>query len=79
MTGRTDTPRLSADLLKVLVCPVTHSPLVQEDDVLVGIAGGLRYPIRNGIPVLLPEEAALPAGVTSLADFYARFVPQRKS
>ena len=79
MTGRTDTLRMSADLLKVLICPVTRSPLVRQGDVLVGTVGGLRYPIRNGIPVLLPEEAALPSGLKSLAEFRAQFAPQRKS
>jgi uncharacterized protein YbaR (Trm112 family) len=33
----------------------------------------LRYPVRNGIPVLLAEEAALPAGIESLDAFRARF------
>jgi uncharacterized protein YbaR (Trm112 family) len=40
---------------------------------LVGEVGGLRYPVREGIPVLLAEEAKLPAGIESLDAFKARF------
>ncbi|MBI1372627.1 MAG: Trm112 family protein [Phycisphaera sp.] len=60
-------------LLDVLVCPVTRSALRREGDVLVGEAGGLRYPIRDGLAVLLPGEAALPDGVESLEAFRERF------
>lgn len=46
-------------LLERLVCPVTRRPLrydaaAQE---LVSEAAGLAYPIRDGVPVMLPEEA----------------------
>jgi uncharacterized protein YbaR (Trm112 family) len=64
---------LDAELMKLLVCPVTRSPLVQEGDELVGTVGGLRYPIREGVPVLLAQEARLPAGVASLDEFRARY------
>lgn len=57
---------LTPNLLKVLRCPLTRSPLRVEGDELVAERGGLRYPVRNGIPVLLVEEAKLPAGVASL-------------
>lgn len=57
---------ISPNLLNILRCPLTRSPLKLEGDVLVAERGGLRYPIRNGIPVLLVEEAELPAGVGSL-------------
>jgi uncharacterized protein YbaR (Trm112 family) len=67
-------PPLDRDLLKILVCPVTRAPLVQEGDVLVGTVGGLRYPIREGIPVLLAQEATLPPGVASLEEFRTRYV-----
>ena len=46
-------------LLQILVCPVTHGPL--EHDAgrgeLVSRQAGLAYPIRDGVPVMLPEEA----------------------
>ena len=62
------TAAISPELLKILRCPLTRSPLKLEGDRLVAERGGLRYPIRNGIPVLLVEEAELPAGVASLDD-----------
>lgn len=60
---------IDPDLLKILVCPLTRSPLRQEGEELVGQTGGLRYPIRDGIPVLLIDEAKLPEGIGSLDQF----------
>jgi len=65
--------QIDAELLGILVCPLTRSPLRQEGDDLVGEAGGLRYPVRDGIPVLLIDEAKLPEGVASLDDFRMKF------
>lgn len=46
-------------LLEILVCPVTKSTLIynREKQELVSRAAGLAYPIRNGIPIMLPGEA----------------------
>lgn len=44
-------------LLKLLVCPKSKAPLKQINDELVCETSGLAYPIKNGIPVLLEEEA----------------------
>lgn len=66
-------PAVDPQLLKLLVCPLTRSPLRLEGDKLVGTVGGLRYPIRNGIPVLLVDEAELPPGIASLEEFKRRF------
>lgn len=46
-------------LLEVLVCPVTHTQLEYDRDAreLVSRAARLAYPIRDGVPVMLPEEA----------------------
>ncbi len=46
-------------LLQILVCPVTKQPLYydREAQELVSKAAGLAYPIRKGIPIMLPEEA----------------------
>ncbi len=46
-------------LLEILVCPVTKGPLIydRERQELISKRAGLAYPIRNGIPVMLPEEA----------------------
>ena len=55
-------------LLDILRCPLTRSRLRQEGDFLVAEVGGLSYPVREGLPVMLVEEAKLPAGVSTLAD-----------
>ena len=46
-------------LLEVLVCPVTHGPLEydRERQELVSPRSRLAYPIRDGAPIMLPEEA----------------------
>ncbi|GAA0658884.1 hypothetical protein FHT00_002054 [Sphingomonas insulae] len=46
-------------LLARLVCPVTRQPLRYDEAAqeLVSEAAGLAYPIRAGVPVMLPEEA----------------------
>jgi uncharacterized protein len=46
-------------LLEILVCPVTKSPLVydRERQELISKTARLAYPIRDGIPVMLEEEA----------------------
>ena len=59
-------------VLKILRCPLTRSPLRQEGEFLVADTGGLRYPLREGIPVLLVEEAQLPPEVSSLAELKSR-------
>ncbi len=67
---------LAADLLGLLVCPLTRSPLTQDGDHLVATqpaGAGLRYPIRDGIPVMLIDEALLPEGVTDLDAFKAKY------
>jgi uncharacterized protein YbaR (Trm112 family) len=54
-TGAQVDPRL----LEILVCPVTKGPLRydRERQELVSEKAGLAYPIRDGIPIMLPEEA----------------------
>ena len=46
-------------LLEILVCPVTKTTLVydREKQELVSRKAGLAYPVRNGVPIMLPEEA----------------------
>jgi uncharacterized protein YbaR (Trm112 family) len=50
---------LDPKLLEILVCPVTKASLVykREHAELWCRASGLAYPIRDGIPVMLEEEA----------------------
>ncbi|HEY0281295.1 MAG TPA: Trm112 family protein [Rhizomicrobium sp.] len=46
-------------LLDLLVCPVTRATLVydREKQELISRHAGLAYPIRSGIPIMLPGEA----------------------
>ncbi len=46
-------------LLEILVCPVTKEPLTYDAEAqeLISKAAGLAYPIRDGIPIMLPEDA----------------------
>ena len=46
-------------LLEILVCPLTKQPLQydREAQELVSKAAGLAYPVRRGIPIMLPDEA----------------------
>ena len=46
-------------LLAILVCPVTRGALVYDEAAgeLASAAAGLAYPVRDGVPVLLVEEA----------------------
>lgn len=67
---------MDAELLEMLRCPLTMSRLRQEGDFLVAEVGGLRYPIREGFPVMLVEEAKLPAGFKTLEEFKAAFKGQ---
>lgn len=50
---------LDPKLLNILVCPVSKAPLVynEETQELMCKASGLAYPVRDGIPVMLEEEA----------------------
>ena len=49
---------ISQELLKILVCPEDKGPLELVDDgkFLLNPRNGYKYPIRNGIPVMLIEE-----------------------
>jgi len=55
-------------LLDILVCPLTKEPLKRDGDWLLNERLGIRYPIRDGIPVMLIEEAKLPDGVERIED-----------
>jgi uncharacterized protein YbaR (Trm112 family) len=46
-------------LLEILVCPLTRQPLEYDRtrNELVSRAAGRAYPIRDGIPIMLPDEA----------------------
>ncbi len=46
-------------LLEILVCPLTKGPLTYDRDAqeLISEQAGLAYPIRDGIPIMLVDEA----------------------
>lgn len=50
---------MKKELLNVLVCPVSKGPLIYDDEKkeLISLSVRLAYPVRNGVPVMLEEEA----------------------
>ncbi len=65
-TSETENPATGVDpkLLEILVCPVSHQPLRYDAQAqeLISDAAGLAYPIRDGIPIMLQDEARPLAG-----------------
>ena len=60
MTEQKDERRnVDPKLLEILVCPLTKTSLEYdaERQELISRAAGLAYPIRDGIPIMLPDEA----------------------
>jgi hypothetical protein len=51
--------KVDPKLLEILVCPITKTRLEYdaEKQELISKAAGLAYPIRDGIPIMLPDEA----------------------
>ena len=56
-----DAPGLDPRLLAILVCPVSKGPLIYDRAAqeLISRKAGLAFPVRDGIPIMLPEEARL--------------------
>ncbi len=52
-------PSIDTRLLEILVCPVTKGPLHWDEQAgeLISYKAGLAFPVRDGIPIMLPEEA----------------------
>jgi uncharacterized protein YbaR (Trm112 family) len=50
---------MDAKLLQILVCPVTKGPLIynKAKNELISKSARLAYPIKDGIPVMLEDEA----------------------
>ena len=55
----TNPAAIDPKLLEILVCPVTKGPLEydRERQELISRSAKLAYPIRDGIPIMLPDEA----------------------
>jgi uncharacterized protein len=53
------TPKMDAKLLEMLVCPLTKGRLEYDAQAqeLISPQARLAYPIRDGIPIMLPDEA----------------------
>ena len=51
--------QIDPKMLEILVCPITFGSLIynSETQELISNKAKLAYPIRNGIPVMLPDEA----------------------
>ncbi len=56
-----DQTQVDPRLLEILVCPLTKGPLTYDRarNELVSAKAGLAYPIRDGIPIMLADEARL--------------------
>ena len=54
---------IDKELLEILACPACKAPVTEQGDWIVctGSGCGLRYPVRDGIPVMLVEEAQRPS------------------
>ena len=59
MGGETQKRKLDPAILELLVCPVSHGPLSYDEaaDELISKEAKLAYPVRDGIPIMLPDEA----------------------
>ena len=55
----TDASEIDPKLLEILVCPITKGPLKydREAQELISEQAGLAFPIRDGIPIMLHDEA----------------------
>ena len=59
MGGEAPKRKLDPAILELLVCPVSHGPLSYDEaaDELISKEAKLAYPVRDGIPIMLPDEA----------------------
>ena len=58
-TNEQDDLEVDSKLLEILICPVSHGQLRYDRDAqeLISDEAGLAYPVRNGIPIMLADEA----------------------
>lgn len=48
---------IDQDLLKILACPACRGEVEQRDEKIICTKCGRRYPIKNGIPIMLVDQA----------------------
>jgi len=53
---------IDEELLKIMCCPACRGEVIEQEGKIVCMACGRRYPIRDGIPVMLIDEAEMPEG-----------------
>lgn len=65
---------LDPELVELLVCPDCHGKIEYKDrrGLIICTECGLHYPVRDGVPVMLVEEATRPQGRASGPDAGAR-------
>jgi len=51
--------KFNKELLKIIVCPLSKEKLIydEDNDCLIAKSSGLAYPIKEGIPIMIVEEA----------------------
>jgi uncharacterized protein YbaR (Trm112 family) len=59
MMGSARDGKIDPKMLELLACPLTKGPLVwnSESSELISKVAKLAYPVRDGIPIMLPSEA----------------------
>ena len=64
---------ISQKLLDILCCPLDKADLKYENNTLIclGEGCGLKFKVEDDIPIMLIEEAELPAGISKLEDLPA--------
>lgn len=57
-------PAVAPELIDLLVCPACHGAIEYKErrNLIICTSCGLHYPVRDGIPVMLVEEATPPTG-----------------
>jgi uncharacterized protein len=59
---------IAQHLLEVLRCPLGKAKLKEENNFLICTSCGLKFPVKDGIPVLILDEAVLPEGMGSISE-----------
>lgn len=59
---------IDKELLDILACPACKADVKLEGEKIVCTKCGRRYPIRNDIPIMLIDEAEMPAGGAQAAE-----------
>ena len=62
MNEKNQTNQMNEDLLNILACPVCKGTVELRKNKIVCLSCGRKYPIREGIPIMLEEEAEIDKG-----------------